>query len=100
MAEASVLDVVNRAEGLRALARPFGPQKDRQPASFRETSPLDRVRIIESLGVDPADTPQDSRISIMHCASHSPALRPERLEAMLRARRDRRSADTRSRLPH
>lgn len=72
--------------GSRALVRPFA--KEQQPAACRRDVPLDRAQIIESLGVDPQDTPQDSWISIVHNAANSPALRPERLEAMLRARRD------------
>jgi len=81
------------ANGSKAFLRPSAHKAAKRARGPRGSTARDRARVLENLGVDP-QAQQGSWMSIIHCASHnSPALRPERLEAMLRARRDDLVAD-------
>lgn len=51
------------------------------------TVTADRARMMEHLGLHPA-TPVDGLMTIFRCAANTAALRPRKLEALLRSQRN------------
>lgn len=56
------------------------PHHSRQPSALNSN----RDRVMQQLGLNP-DTPVDGLKTIFRCASNTTALRPRKLEALLRA---------------